>query len=339
MAAVSSFREFYTFIQHLYGQFPESMLQLGLLLRGGMPLAEVFYNLSQSAVHQRLRAVSALAARRLSSGEGCGTVFSGKGMDVFPPAIRYILAAPLSDVTKGRLIADWKFRSKGEFRIGTALYYPVQSMAVGILTSISLYLFVFPQMREIFLSANIKTTPFAAWLLEMCGSGSLNMEVLVIGAFAVLLSFVVLLTRMLTRFPQKIDEMNLLRMLAVLPPEERVKAFDVMAVRHNFPALHGKFRRLARALDSGSDTTTACRDAGLDDMLTWFLALGLVVDSSEPRLLTHAADYLNVTVESSFAKTISLLELSSVLFQAVVFGSLAYALVQMMISMSQSIAL
>ncbi|MBU1107173.1 MAG: type II secretion system F family protein [Candidatus Riflebacteria bacterium] len=338
MAAVDLFKRLF-FQQSPLWQYPESVMQLGMLLRGGMPLAEAFYRLSQSSAHQRVKSTAGLVARRLSSGEGCDKVFAGSDMAVFSPSIRYILAAPFSDVTKGRLIADWKFRHKNEFRLESALFYPLQSLFIGVMTSLSLFIFVFPQMREIFLGLEVKTTPFVSWLLDMCGEPSLVWHALFIAMFVALLSVVVVLTRRLTRFPQKIDEMNLLRMLAVLPAEERLKAFDVMSVRHNFPALHNRFRMLARAISSGGDAATSSRDAGLDDMLAWFLALGLLEEGSEPKLLLQAGDYLNASVESSADKTISLIEVSSVLFQAIVFGSMAYALVQMMISMTQGIAL
>ncbi|HAE40437.1 MAG TPA: hypothetical protein DCG57_17665 [Candidatus Riflebacteria bacterium] len=323
------------FRYNMFGLNRESIIQLGMLLRKNVPLAEALYRVSQSAVSQRIKSAAALAARRLGSGEGCDKVFAAAEMAVFPAITRYILASPLGDVTKGRLIADWKYRDRRDFRLDTALTYPAISLGMAGLTSMSLYIFVFPQFREIFAGLGVKSTPFVDWMLRRC-DGFLLWDFAFVAGFVFLLQLVVYATRHISGFSQKLDEMNLLRMLAVLPLEERVRAIEVMAVKSYFPALHNRFRRFAQALASGSDIGTAGNAAGVSDMLTWFIGLAINDDSGETTLLDEAADYCNASVESSAAKTVSMLEVASTLFLAVVFGTTAYALVQMMILITES---
>ena len=321
----------------LLGRNTESLIQLGILLRKGDPLAEALYKVSLSSNSYRIKAAAALAARRLGSGEGCDKVFAAGEMAIFPAATRYILASPLNDETKGRLIADWKYRHRSSFRFESALVYPVVSLCMAAMTSLALYMFVFPQLREIFMGLKVKGTPFVDWMLNRCGGGWFLWDFAFVAAFVFLLQLVVYVSRRISRFPQKVDEMNLLRMLAVLPPEERVHAIDIMSVKHNFPALHDRFRRFARSLRAGSDIGSAGKESGVSDMLTWFVVLGLQDENSEVKLLDEAADYFNASVESSVTKTVSMLEVTSTLFLAVVFGSTAYALMQMMTLLTESI--
>lgn len=330
------FNEIQAMRQRLLGHVSASIIQLGMLLRKGMPLAEALYRVSLSSASQRLKVVAGLAARRLASGEGCDKVFAGSDMAIFPAAARYILASPLKDETKGRLIADWKYRHRSSFRFESALVYPVVSLCMAAMTSLALYMFVFPQMREIFMGLKVKGTPFVDWMLYRCGGGWFLWDFAFVVAFVFLLQLVVYVSRRISRFPQKVDEMNLLRMLAVLPLEERVQAIDVMSVKYNFPALHERFRRFARSLRAGSDIGSAGKESGVSDMLTWFVVLGLHEENSEVKLLDEAADYFNASVESSVTKTVSMIEVTSTLFLAAVFGSTAYALMQMMTILTES---
>ncbi len=325
------------YLNHLISNNSEAMMQLGTLMRKGTPMAESFYRISQTAKSQRMRAMATLAARRLSSGEGSDKVFSAGDMAIFPPAVRYILAAPLKDEVRGMLIADLQARPATGFRLEAALFYPVMSLGIGMMTALSLYMFVIPQMREIFLGMHIESGPFIGWLFDICGEGSILYLLLTMVIFAVIIQLVIFVSRRLTDFSKKIDEMNLLRMLAAVPLEERVAVTDVMAVKHNFPAQHANFRRLARALIDGRDVVGASRDAGISDALTWFVALGLQDKNAESRLLQQASEYFNAGIEQANDRTVTLIEVASTLFLSTVFGSLAVALLQMMNAICEGI--
>lgn len=322
-------------IKNLAGSNSESMLQLGVLMRKGMPMAEALHQVAMTATSRSVKAAASLAAQRLSSGESGDKVFASNEMTIFPPAVRYILAAPLKDETRGRLIADWRVCHKNEFRLETALIQPLQTMMVGLMSSLSLFMFVIPQMREIFSGLSIETPPYMARLFGLYGSDPIVLSVFIGIAFAAVVQLAIFLARRLSRFSQMVDEVNLLRMLAVLTPEERVPTVNIMAVKLNFPLLHGSFRYLARSLAGGSDIDTAGRAAGISDLLAWFVALGLQDKNPESHLLLQASEYVQAGIESSVSKTITLLEVSSTLFMATIFGSLAYTLVQMMILITE----
>ncbi len=175
-----------------------------------------------------------------------------------------------------------------------------------------------------------------ARLFGLYGSEPISFAIFIGIAFAAIIQLAILLGRRLSRFSQLIDEVNLLRMLAILTPEERVPAINVMAVKLNFPVLHDHFRRLARSLVEGNDIDIAGRAAKISDLLTWFVALGLQDESSESLLLLQASEYVQTVIEGSVSRTIALLEVASTLFMATIFGALAYALVQMLILITES---
>ena len=308
----------------------ESFMELGLLMRKGVSMAEALHSMSRSARSSRLTKAANLAARRLSSGESSEKVFAGKDMAVFPPEVRYILAAPLQDTTRGMLIVDLQLRPATGLNFESSLTYPVFSMCFGTLTILALYMFVFPQMREIFLGLRIEGGPFISWILEICGSSSLIHIMLFVALFVGVLCLAVFLTRRLTSFSKMTDEMRLLRMLAAVPPEQRLSVADIMSVKVNFPLLHASFRRMTRGIADGKDVATAGREAGVSDGLTWFMALGLQDQSAESQLLLQASDYYNARINHANEKTITMLEVASTLFLSSTFGALTYALMQMM---------
>jgi len=196
-------------------------------------------------------------------------------------------------------------------------------------------MFVFPQMREIFLGLNLESSPLIGLILEFCGSGLLFHLILFVVLFVAILCLAVFLTRRLTNYSKMTDEMHLMRMLAAIPPEHRLSVTDVMAVKLNFPALHASFRRLARGIADGKNIATAAREAGVSDGLTWFLSLGLQDESAESQLLMQASDYYHAGIKNSNDKTITMLEVSSTLFLSSVFGVLTYGLLQMMNAICQ----
>ena len=313
----------------------ESFMELGLMMRKGIPMAEALDNMSCSVSSHRLKAAANLAARRLSSGESSEKVFAGKDMSAFPPKVRYILAAPLQDTTRGILLTDLQQRPANDMNFEASLTYPVFSLCFGTMTILALYMFVFPQMREIFLGLNLESSPLIGLILEFCGSGLLFHLILFVVLFVAILCLAVFLTRRLTNYSKMTDEMHLMRMLAAIPPEHRLSVTDVMAVKLNFPALHASFRRLARGIADGKNIATAAREAGVSDGLTWFLSLGLQDESAESQLLMQASDYYHAGIKNSNDKTITMLEVSSTLFLSSVFGVLTYGLLQMMNAICQ----
>ncbi|PKL46749.1 MAG: hypothetical protein CVV42_15395 [Candidatus Riflebacteria bacterium HGW-Riflebacteria-2] len=317
-------------LRNFFGGNSEVMMQLGILMRKGIPMAEALHRISQTATSQSLRRASAVAARRLSSGEGSDKVFAASEMAAFPSAVRYVLAAPLKDETRGMLIADMQLRPHSGIQIESALFYPVISLAWGMMTVLAMFMFVLPQMREIFLGLKIQGSSFVTWLFGFSSDGSFLYMVILLAIFAVIIQLVIFMSRRLGSFSKKTDEMNLLRMLAVVPREERVLVIDVMAVKHNFPALHSSFRRMARALADGMDISSASREAGVSDGLAWFVALGLHDKKAGSPLLLQAYDYYNADIKNSNEKTVTMIEVANTAFLSVVFGSLAYALTEMM---------
>ncbi|KAF1083581.1 MAG: hypothetical protein GQF41_0359 [Candidatus Rifleibacterium amylolyticum] len=317
-------------LRRLLANNSESFMELGLLMRKGIPMAEALHRVSRSARSHRLKNAANLASIRLNSGESSDKVFAASDMAVFPPAVRYILAAPMQDQIRGMLIADLQQRPAGDFNFEATLFYPVMSMGVGMLTLLSLYMFVLPQMREIFLGLRIKSSPFIAMVFDLCGEGSLLFIIFFVSIFAGFLYLAFVLARRMTDFSRKRDEMNLLRMLAAVPAERRLTVTDLMAVKHNFPSQHANFRQLARGIADGMDVAAASRAAGISDGLAWFFALAVHDCGTESRLLMQAYEYYHASIKNSNEKTVTMIEVTSTLLLSTTFGAFAYALVEMM---------
>lgn len=326
-------------IQHyLQTSNRESMLHLGILLRQGKTLAEATQQVSRTARSRRIKTAAALAARRLASGESSEQVFSGRDMSAFPSRVRYILAAPIADRTRGQLIAEWNLLEKSEFSLETALYYPIVTLMVGMMTALALYMFVIPQMREIFLGLQLELTPFVALVMDLSQIANSWISMLVVFAvFGIALQLVIFASRRLTGFSKRIDEVNLLRMLAVLPVAERVRIAEMMAVKHNFPVMHDRLRSMFRAVAAGVEVEKACQKAGISDLLAWFIALALHESSSDSTLLDNASNYLYSGITAAASRTATMIEVVSTLFLASLFGGIVYAVFQMLMIITQGI--
>lgn len=309
-----------------------SMSHLGMLLRSKTPLPQALRQIALSSESRQIKIAAAKAADLLASGHDCAEVFSGSQVNVFPPHSRYILAAPLSDDLKGLLLSDWQRRSNDEFNIKQYLYQPLQSIAIGMLTLISLFMFVLPQFREIMLGLEIRTTGLAQWVIEFAsGSDGFAVAVFMPLILVFLLIVVFYVGKSFFMAHETLDEMNFFRMIEKIPVEHRYKVIEIMSASHNFPRLSAKFKKFASAVNNGSEIAPACAIAGLDDFFCWFMQLSMI-DEGNSEILAQGATLLESRLTCSIEKTGRLVEIFSVLIQGLLFGIVVYAIFQAMMS-------
>lgn len=309
----------------------EAIFQLGLLLRAGLPMPEAMRNLATSSSEKKIKVAAARSAELLAMGNEHAEVFADPQMTVFSGRVRYILAAPVSDKLKGALLCDWHITMNRWAETMKAMIYPLQSMAIGFFSCLSLFVFVLPQFREICSGLRIELPPFSAWLLGLT-VGTEGSLILVLSAAAILSAGLLLgiyLIRVFYGASAIRDELNFLRMLAAVPANERIRVAVIMSVPLHFPTMHHRFSKFANDFAGGSDINSAATNAGLDLFICWFLNLGLS-ENADPETLSQGASLLEARFDGSCARAISIIEVCSVLLQGLVFGGVAYAVFQLM---------
>lgn len=313
----------------------DNIFHLGMLLGENRSLPVALRELAAFSGNSRLKAAAASAAERLAAGQNCEEVFASGDMGAFGNFARYILAAPMPDKTKGRLLSSWKRRSGSFVEVSGQLVYCFQSLAIGLLSCVSLIFFVLPQFSEIMRGLRIKVAPGAMslhlWLLELVSGDSLVvvffLGLLVTGAIGI----AVFIARRLFKVREIIDEMNLFNLLMVVEPEERCAVMELMAVSSNFPKLHRKFKSFATSLRQGEDLPGACQKAGLGTLTSWFLQMAMTSEVGADTL-SQGVTLLETTYEMSMVRTTRVAEIVSVGGQGLVFGLFAYVVFQSMIT-------
>lgn len=313
----------------------DNIFHLGMLLSEQRSLPVALRELAAFSGNRRVKAAAASAAERLAAGQNCEEVFASGEMGAFGGFARYILAAPMADKTKGRILSSWKRRSGSFVEVSGQLVYCFQSLAIGLLSCISLIFFVLPQFSEIMRGLKLKVAPgvmsLHLWLLEFVSGDSLGvvfvLGLLVVGAMGI----AILLARRFFKVREIIDEVNLFNLLRVVEPAERCGVIELMAVSSNFPKLHKKLRIFAASLRQGEDLPGACQKAGLGSLTSWFLQMAMINDADETTLAQGAA-LLETTYEMSMIRTTRVAEIVSVGGQGLVFGLFAYVVFQSMIT-------
>jgi len=311
----------------------ENLFHLGLLLNSGLSLTDSLKGLSEYSGNSRIKFASLRAAGSLASGKSAEEVFAANEMRVFTGFARYILAAPVSDRLKGQLLASWKRKRNSYVEISKSLFYCVQSLIIGLLSCMALFIFVLPQFKEIMYGLNIVYDPenfnFAMWFVSyFAGSDSSIIALAGVLVMAVV-GFTVLIGHKLFKTGELIEEVNLFNLLIAVNFQDRLKALEVMAVSHNFPASYNRLTVFVSSLRHEGDISLACKKASLSQFLSWFLQLAFT-DNSDDRIIAQGALLLETRYQCGIEKTTRLAEMFSVLGQGLVFGLIAAVIFQLM---------
>lgn len=306
----------------------DSIFHLGSMLSGGMELGESMNELSVYSGNRRIKTAAALAARRLISGNSPQDVFSGPEMRAFPALARYVLASPLSSRTKGIILSEWKQRPKGLFEIAKGLFAVSISIMSGSMMCLSLLVFVFPQFREIFssLRMNMQNSDnigimFLYFIIRLDYLGTFLIST---GLFVTVIAAAILWHRVFN-LPGTLDEVNLLRLIKVVPIEERLMVVNVMAVSQAFPSIHSKLRRFTDGCAKGLSLPEAARTAEMGPFMSWMLQLSLK-DRADDELIQQGTVLCEARFEGNLERAVRLAEIFSVALQGIFFGMFAYAL-------------
>ena len=309
-----------------------AMLHLGLLLCNAMPLPQALRQIAVTAEDRKVKVAAARAAELMAAGNPAAEVFARSEMKAFTPQARYILASPLAEDLKGRLLSGWRFNKTSAFAVLQHLYYPAQILLFGMLVVFSLAMFVLPQFREIMMGSGLKPQGVQSWVFKVF----FEYDILAIlfttpVVFIFLLAAVFFVSKTFFGAYKSFDELNLLRLLKAVPAADRFKVLETMAAPHNFPRLGGQLKTFARAVNNGEQIVPACREAGLDGMMAWFIQLSAGHDENSV-ILEQGAQLLESRVSCAIERSSRLLEIFSVLLLGLGFGLITWTIFQTMIT-------
>lgn len=311
----------------------ENLFHLGMLLDSGISLPEALKDLSDFTGNSRLKNASLRAASMLAAGNPPSDVFSVDQMRVFTGFARFILASPLSDLIKGRLLAYWKRKGKSYGEISKSLFYCIQSLLIGLMTCMTLFIFVLPQFREIMYGLKLSPEPhsfnFSYWFIELLGSSDMSGLVVTGLLFSAGIAFMVFAGQKIFKTSEIVEEVNLFYLLNAVDFHDRLKTLEIMAVSHNFPRSFNRLKTFAVTLREEGDVNQACKKAGLDQFLSWFLSLAFT-EGSDTRIIAQGALLLETRYQCSIEKTTRIAEIFSVAGQGIIFGLVAIVVFQLM---------
>jgi len=309
-----------------------SMLHLGLLLCDAMPLPQALRQIAITAEDRKVKVAAARAAELMAAGNSASDVFARSEMKAFSPRARYILASPLTEDLKGRLLSGWRFNKTSAFAVLEHLYYPAQILVFGMLVVFFLAMFVLPQFREIMMGSGIEPQGVQSWVFKVFFEHDILAILFAAPAvFVVLMAVVFFVSKTFFGAYKSFDELNLLRLLKAVPAADRFKVLEVMAAPHNFPRLGVKLKAFARAINNGEEIIPACREAGLDSAMAWFVQLSAGHDENS-LILEQGAQMLESQVNCALERSGRMLEIFSVLMLGLGFGLITYTVFQSMIT-------
>ena len=313
----------------IFNQKSEIVFTLAKLLEGGKPLPEALESLAFSCRDSQFRDAAMLAVDRLKNGYPPEEAFSSQTLFAFPTYCRYILSCPVADELKGKMLAGW-LDGRIHFSIPPAnIFYPIQTLGIGLLTATSTVMFVLPQFKEIMLSMRIEPTPFLK-LLFMFEISLSNPIFLVFLALVGLAIFALRsIIRRLMSLQEIPDQIVLLSILEAVDLKDRAKALALLGNKILLPRESGRAKVVAESLMAGKSIAEACETAQVPVRVSWFLSLGLESENSA-EMLGQGKEFFRNLFNTRMELLVSFMEVAVILILGTTFGSMIYGIFEMM---------
>lgn len=313
----------------IFNKKTEIMFTLAKLLEGGKPMVEALESVAYSCRDARFRDAATQIADRLKNGNPPEEAFASQTLFAFPAYSRYILSCPVTDVLKGRMLSGW-LSGQIIFSIPPAnIFYPVQTLGVGMITALSTLMFVLPQFSDIMQGMRIEPTPFLKILfmfeISLLNPLFLALVALSAGTLFVLMT-VVKRVMLLREIP---DQIVLLSILEAVEVKDRAKALAILGNKTLLPYENSRVKAVAQSLMAGKNIAEACADAQMPVRLSWFLALGMESENSS-EMLAQGKEFFKTLFNTRMELLVSFMEVGVVLILGTVFGSMIYGVFEMM---------
>lgn len=307
------------------GRIQAAVTGLGILLQNNSSLVQALTTMGNTSDHARVRHACRSAAKMLSEGAEPLEAIRSAEMAVFPQYVRVIIAAPIPDTIKGRLLTDWQNREESNSELLGRFIFPMITFIMSIPLTMSLLMFVLPQFVEISRGLEIEFSPFISLVVKFFSFGDLAILTYIFAVVATSVGLVVLsLTLLKYLRGTSIDEIDLYRILAATEPEYRVKVLEVLAIPHILPKLHGKIRAFLMQVEQGATLQQALKVAKLDTFQQWFITLALNCET-DGQLMSQAAEMVESRVETTFSITGDVITVLTIIIQGVIIGGTVYS--------------
>lgn len=275
-------------------------LSVGTLMKEGRSMYDAFACLESEIDYFELTADVNSILLMLSQGVEPSQIFKSPVLRMLPASLRVIFASSLSDKLKGELITKWYESCSGLLQLSARLYISLKLFLASIFISGTFWSFVFPQFYEISLNLDVKM-PFIIELLLRIG------HLGAIFSFVPMLLFLILLILVFAAIihyfrnlvgRRLVDEVNLMRLLSVAEPEERLMVIDALASPILFPYMHKSLKEFSSLISTGNDICQAAQLAQIDAFQSWFVFLG-IVNGAPTELFEHASKMLESKIQNN----------------------------------------
>ncbi|MDD2624294.1 MAG: hypothetical protein PHQ02_05680, partial [Candidatus Riflebacteria bacterium] len=179
----------------------------------------------------------------------------------------------------------------------------------------------FPQLKEIMYGLNVEQSHYAEFLLgSVLAEGSAGIVIMIpVVLFCLLMLFAIII--LFVKGANKLqDRANLLRMLAVLPFNERLSVLAMMSEKQVYRSEYSIYKDFTNLLNEGVDINSAAARAGLNSQLVWLMHPALRNETSSD-VIFDVAVIFEKRLEYLIAKTGHTLRFLAILFEAVLFTS------------------
>ncbi|MDD3000224.1 MAG: hypothetical protein PHF29_00535 [Candidatus Riflebacteria bacterium] len=244
-----------------------------------------------------------------------------KAFPFLPDRVIHIISLPISDRTKGILLVNWKYIKFSVKTLFSYIYAPILSVSFGCFIFRSCALFAFPQLKEIMYGLNVEQSHYAEFLLgSVLAEGSAGIVIMIpVVLFCLLMLFAIII--LFVKGANKLqDRANLLRMLAVLPFNERLSVLAMMSEKQVYRSEYSIYKDFTNLLNEGVDINSAAARAGLNSQLVWLMHPALRNETSSD-VIFDVAVIFEKRLEYLIAKTGHTLRFLAILFEAVLFTS------------------
>ncbi len=261
----------------------ELVLGIGFILKSGVELCPALKLAAESSENRSVKMSLLKAAKLIHEGNEPIKVFKEGFMSSIPPYARFVLGAPIDSKTKGEILFGWHRFQFTRFKSFIELGLAFQEAAIGGLTITSLFMFVVPQFKEIFMGLNIDGGTLFSILLFLSDNGFGFLLLIFIGVLVIGIAGKGFVASFLG-IQSEIDYLNFVSLLKIIDKEKVGMVVRILSNKTVFPKQHERFKEFSEALMAGESIDTALERSNIDPFFAWFIKLGLVGEMGKESL-------------------------------------------------------
>ncbi len=293
----------------------ESMGLFGVNLASGVPLLQTLDISRQSMPWQPYRMAMNALYLALSQGQPLIEALKRLECRALPMFVLVILASDLTDTEKGNLLRLRYAKADSDIPfLAASLAYPVVELLFAVQTCLALVMFVLPQFKEIFLGLHVQL-PYLTQLMLDASDFIIMWFFLIIPIilFIAIIGFALRGTLGIKRTfrrligIQHLDFVEILRILAEIPPDDVERVLSTIALPVVMPFSSDMIRDFKEALGSGQPVDQMLARHHFDPQAAWMIRLGLEGKGTRENF-SLAADLIEARVAGTLNRSVILID-------------------------------